>query len=54
VAAIRHITARMHEIDCHTASLATSVEQQSVATGEISQSVGGAAQGTWHVVTAPE
>jgi methyl-accepting chemotaxis protein len=51
VAAIRHITARMHEIDCHTASLATSVEQQSVATGEISQSVAGAAQGTSHVLT---
>ena len=50
VAAIRHIAGRMHEIDRTTAVLAAAVEEQSVATGEISHNVAGAAQGTAHVL----
>jgi methyl-accepting chemotaxis protein len=50
VGAIRHIAARMHEIDRNTAALAAAVEEQNVATGEISHNVAGAAQGTAHVL----
>jgi methyl-accepting chemotaxis protein len=50
VGAIRQIAARMHEIDCNTAALAAAVEQQNVATGEISHNMAGAARGTAHVL----
>jgi methyl-accepting chemotaxis protein len=50
VGAIRHIAARMHEIDRNTAALAAAVEEQNVATSEISHNVAGAAQGTAHVL----
>jgi methyl-accepting chemotaxis protein len=50
VDAIRHIAGRMHEIDRNTAALAAAVEEQNVATGEISHNVAGAAQGTAHVL----
>jgi methyl-accepting chemotaxis protein len=50
VEAIRQIAARMQEINQHTAAVATSVEQQNSATGEISHNVASAAEGTGHVV----
>ena len=50
VAAIRHIAARMHEIDNNMATLAAAVEEQNVATSEISHNVAGAARGTAHVL----
>jgi methyl-accepting chemotaxis protein len=50
VAAIRHIAQRMHEIDRNTTALASAVEEQNVATSEISHNVAGAAQGTAHVL----
>jgi methyl-accepting chemotaxis protein len=50
VSAIRHIATRMHEIDRNSAALAAAVEQQNVATSEISHNVAGAAQGTAHVL----
>jgi methyl-accepting chemotaxis protein len=46
VEAIRHITARMQEIDKYTSAVATSVGQQGTATSEISRNVVSAAQGT--------
>jgi methyl-accepting chemotaxis protein len=46
VEAIRRITGRMQEIDQYTSSVAQSVGQQSVATGEISRNVVDAAQET--------
>ncbi len=46
VEAIRSIATRMHEIDDFTSAVAASVEQQNAATGEISQNVASAAQGT--------
>jgi methyl-accepting chemotaxis protein len=51
VEAIRHITARMQEINQYTAAVASAVEQQNSATGEISQNVASAAQATGHVVS---
>ena len=51
VEAIHGIAGRMHEISTYTSSVATSVEQQNAATGEISHSVAGAAQGTGKVVS---
>ena len=42
----------MHEISGFTFSVATSIKQQNTATGEISHSVEGAAQGTGKVVSA--
>ena len=50
VGAIRHIAARMQEINQFTAAVAAAVEEQNSATGEISHSVASAAQGTGHVV----
>jgi methyl-accepting chemotaxis protein len=50
VDAIGGIVGRMREINTYTSSVAGSVEQQNAATGEISQSVEGAAQGTNMVV----
>jgi methyl-accepting chemotaxis protein len=50
VEAIRQIAARMQEINGNTSAVATSVEQQNLATGEISRSVTSAAEGTNHVV----
>jgi hypothetical protein len=50
VEAIRHITARMQEINQYTAAVAAAVEEQNAATGEISHNVANAAQGTGHVV----
>jgi methyl-accepting chemotaxis protein len=44
----------MHEIDCNTAALAAAVEQQNVATGEISHNMAGAARGTAHVLGVPD
>ncbi|MBI4275895.1 MAG: PAS-domain containing protein [Rhizobiales bacterium] len=49
VEAIRRNTERMQEINRHTSVVATSVEEQNVATGEISQNVTGAAAGTKEV-----
>jgi methyl-accepting chemotaxis protein len=46
VEAIRRISERMQEIDQYTSSVATSVGQQSAATGEISRNVVDAAQET--------
>ena len=48
VDAIRNIAGRMKEISSYTSAVAASVEQQNAATGEISQNVAGAAQGTEH------
>jgi methyl-accepting chemotaxis protein len=50
VEAIRQIAARMQEINGNTTAVAVSVEQQNLATGEISRSVTSAAEGTNHVV----
>jgi methyl-accepting chemotaxis protein len=50
VEAIRQIATRMQEIHQYTAALAAAVEQQNAATGEISNNVASAAQGTGHVV----
>jgi methyl-accepting chemotaxis protein len=50
VDAIRNIAGRMKEISSYTAAVAASVEQQSAATGEISENVAGAAHGTSMVV----
>ena len=41
----------MREIDNHTSAVAQSVQQQSMATGEISQNVVGAADGTKLIVS---
>jgi methyl-accepting chemotaxis protein len=46
VDAIHNIAGRMKEISTYTSAVAASVEQQNAATGEISQNVAGAAQGT--------
>jgi methyl-accepting chemotaxis protein len=51
VDAIRSIAGRMQEISAYTTAVAGSVEQQNAATGEISQNVAGAAQGTGVVVS---
>ena len=51
VDAIQRITRRMQDIDSRAASVAASVEQQGVATSEISRSVSSAAQGTGDVVS---
>jgi methyl-accepting chemotaxis protein len=50
VEAIRRIVARMQEINHHTAAVATSVQQQNAATGEITQNVTSAAHGTKEIV----
>jgi hypothetical protein len=50
VEAIRQIAGRMQEINSYTSAVAASVEQQNVATGEISHNVAGAADSTGHVV----
>jgi NO-binding membrane sensor protein with MHYT domain/methyl-accepting chemotaxis protein len=50
VTAIRRIAERMHEINQYTADVAASVEQQNAATGEISQNVSRAADGTRVIV----
>jgi len=50
IEAIRSIAERMNEIKSYTVAAAAAVEQQSAATGEISQNVAGAAQGSSHVV----
>lgn len=50
VEAIRQIASRMQEINGNTSAVAVSVEQQNLATGEISRSVASAAEGTNHVV----
>ena len=50
VEAIRQIATRMREINESTAAVTTSVVQQNAATGEISQNVASAAEGTGHVV----
>ena len=50
VEAIRQIAGRMQEINGNTSAVAASVEQQNLATSEISRSVQSAAEGTNHVV----
>jgi methyl-accepting chemotaxis protein len=50
VEAIRHIAARMQEINQYTAAVAAAVTEQNAATGEISHNVASAAEGTGHVV----
>jgi NO-binding membrane sensor protein with MHYT domain/methyl-accepting chemotaxis protein len=50
VEAIRRITARMQEIQQYTGAIASSVEEQSAATSEISYNVSNAANGTKGVV----
>ena len=50
VRAIGSITSRMEEIRLFTSAIATSVEQQNAATGEISDNVAAAATGTRSVV----
>jgi methyl-accepting chemotaxis protein len=52
VEAIRRISDRMQEINVHTAAVAASVQQQNAATGEISDNVTSAAQGTKEIVAA--
>ena len=47
---IRRIADRMREINNHTAAVAASVQQQNAATGEITQNVASAAQGTKEIV----
>jgi methyl-accepting chemotaxis protein len=51
VEAIGKIANRMHEIDKYTSAVAVSVQQQSAATGEISQNVAGAADGAKLIFT---
>ncbi len=51
VEAIGRVAHRMREIDNHTSAVAQSVQQQSAATGEISQNVVGAADGTKLIVS---
>lgn len=51
VAAIGGITARMKEINAHTARVADAVEQQRTATAEISRNVESAAGGTRQIVS---
>lgn len=51
VEAIRQIAERMQEINVNTSGVAASVEQQNLATGEISRSVQSAAEGANHVVS---
>jgi methyl-accepting chemotaxis protein len=51
VEAIGQITNRMREIDNYASAVAASVQQQSAATGEISQNVAGAADGAKLIVT---
>jgi methyl-accepting chemotaxis protein len=51
VEAIRQIAERMQDINGNTSAVAASVEQQNLATGEISRSVQSAAEGTNHVVS---
>jgi len=54
VRAIASITGRMQEIQQFTAAVATAVEQQHAATGEISKNVAAAASGTKSVVSGLE
>jgi methyl-accepting chemotaxis protein len=51
IEAIRKIAERMAEIDRYTTAVAAAVEEQSAATGEISQNVVTAARGAGHVVS---
>ena len=51
VEAIRRIAERMREIEHYTSSVAASVEEQSAATGQISENVSNAAKGTEVVVS---
>ena len=50
VEAIRRNTERMQEINQHTSTVASAVEQQNAATGEISINVANAAAGTRDIV----
>jgi methyl-accepting chemotaxis protein len=50
VEAIRRIVERMQEINRHTAAVSSSIEEQNVATGEITQNVTGAAGGAKEIV----
>jgi methyl-accepting chemotaxis protein len=52
VSAIREITRRMQDINTYTSAVAISVEQQELATGEISHNVASAANGAKAIVAA--
>ena len=52
VSAIRDITRRMQDISTYTGAVAVSVEQQELATGEISHNVASAANGAKGIVAA--
>ena len=52
VAAIRAITQRMQDINAHTSEVVGAIEQQELATGEISHNVASAAAGVRAVVSA--
>jgi methyl-accepting chemotaxis protein len=52
VSAIRGITQRMQDIHNYTSAVAVSVDQQELATGEISHNVAGAATGAKSIVAA--
>jgi hypothetical protein len=52
VAAIRAITQRMQDINAHTSEVVGAIEQQELATGEISHNVASAAAGARAVVSA--
>ncbi len=52
MSAIREITQRMKDIDTYTSAVAISVEQQELATGEISHNVASAAGGAKAIAMA--
>ena len=51
VSVIRRMAERMQEINLYTSAVAASMQQQTAATGEISQNVAGAAYGTKNMVS---
>jgi uncharacterized protein YoxC len=51
VSVIRRMAERMQEINLYTSAVAASMQQQTAATGEISQNVAGAASGTKNMVS---
>ena len=52
MSAIREITQRMQDINAYTSAVAISVEQQELATGEISHNVASAATGAKAIAEA--
>jgi methyl-accepting chemotaxis protein len=51
ISVIRRMAERMQEINLYTSAVAASMQQQTAATGEISQNVAGAAYGTKNMVS---